>query len=169
MIPKFRSDVQSYYSMVHNAIFFPNHVNRRDNRVTVFAHLQTLDITVSLDMPASIFNRAGELFLSQSHIDIFNTKFELCLEITASGHNQGTPRNTLIVDSFTIVRRIESIPSPVLPNRSIVQTGLKIVKPLYGSSVLRFNDTEASGLGQKRARKIPRVIPAMDEEEEEEE
>ncbi|GAA5810751.1 hypothetical protein MFLAVUS_004177 [Mucor flavus] len=149
-------------------------VYERD-RVFGTAHLHTLRATVLLDMSIGVYVGAGGTFPNPGQIDLFN----ICLEITASGRNQTLirdddqnfpslfPRSTIIVDSLTIERRIEPVPSsfglleilvlsPAHASRSIFSTGLE---PVNVFDPLSINASEGSGSGTTLARGAPQGTP----------
>ncbi|GAA5799630.1 hypothetical protein HPULCUR_005046 [Helicostylum pulchrum] len=164
--------IQAYESTIYNAIFFPNCTSLQDDRVVGIAHLHTLLTTVLLEIPVNVYFAAGGPFSTLSRFDLFG----ICLEVTVSGSNQTIirdndqnfpcffPRNTIIVNSFTIERLIDPVPntfrlpeilvlSPVNACRSIVSTGLESVNIFDASST---NNSEGSGpLGMGLARDVP--------------
>lgn len=118
-IQPYSPGVQVYESTIYNAVFFPNCTTFTGDRVVGIAHLHTLRTTVLLDMSIGVYVGAGGTFPNPAQIDLF----DVCFEITASGRNQTLardgdqsfpslfPRSTIVVDSFTIERRIDPVPS----------------------------------------------------------
>ncbi|KAI9270072.1 hypothetical protein EDC94DRAFT_656256 [Helicostylum pulchrum] len=110
---------QLYYSTVQNATFYPNRAVHQEGRCIGLAHLNTLHTAVMLDIPVSVFLTAKHTFLGRYRTGGREMNFDPGWEVTASGLNKELrqytslcitgiiSRNKIIVDIFTIERRID--------------------------------------------------------------